>query len=738
MIRRPNAIQDPLTGKIIVQVLPPPIRCFAVEGGGFRCVALSGFYKVMHQFGIMNDIEFMSGSSGGAMGVLAMGLGFDPEEFESVLLSLNMVHFLEGKHALFSTPGLWTKGKAAYSIFTSEKYSISSGNAFLEWLQTMVERKMGNKNATFADLEKRVKAGNKSYKYVYLTGTNLSYLLPECEYFSHETTPDMPLALAAYISACFPGAFALAEWKGCLYGDGGLVRNLPTKIFDDRKDDRKFFPPGYDFNDKGVNPGVLAVKIDTQDEIDQIIWGKKKKVDLGSACQALTSLYEALSQNTDIDEIREARMTIALPDNNIGSLEFTVDHAGKMGLISSAEKVTQNFLENYFNAAYSVKEYPNILAWLNSLSINELDDVIIAYVDMYKVMSAKNEEKLKLKKYINFLNHFFDYKRMLKRDPKAILDIKIPQQHINLPPIVDQRNGSANKVDMANKLQHIILKTEDVDKRLQSIESELMYFPEITPLTPLHHEFYFENIQALTTLTEYQRILFEEQKDLEMKLNIFVKEKSAYSQEKCMKYAKFMDILNPLLNSYSIPTELKSVLLSHFPIFKFESCSYSCGVIFMLNLHKELDRKIYVLAALLFLEQKKSQNSDVFPSLYRVLFGTEVLLPKNMQALALLLGLTGVELCMAAYRIEELIHYFEKIENPTLQPSIYLDNIFGVEHLQKPKIKDNSPYIVSSDVRMRHIIHSNSIFTHHYANGSPPNSLEVEKSSTLVEIKKNQ
>jgi len=739
VIRRQNAIVDRQTGKIIVQTPLPPINCLAFEGGGSRCAAFTGLHRVLSKAGVMDSVEHVSGTSGGAIYALAVALGYEPDEAETLLLELNMEHFLEGYHSWLSQSGLWSKGKAAFSIWYNNGHSLSSGKEFLNWLEIIVEKKLGNKKATFADLARRVaeeknQKGEKinSCKYLYVTGTNLSFEMPECKFLSHETEPDMPLALAVALSGAYPFVMEPVRWNNHLYGDGGLMWNLPTKIFDDRR----FLPAGYDFNEKGLNPGVLAIKIDSQVEIDQVIWGKRKEVYLKSASEVATAVYNALAQNTDTAEVREARMTVALPDNNISVLDFAVSRAGKLGLIAAAERETQNFVENYYRTAFDLKVYDNVVSWLDSLSMDDIDDVIATYEEMKLQLQDKQPGKTKalvsdqqgdldshvlpvsdanqptlseLEEYIVFLEDYLRYRRMKKRRPECEFKPRSVPLHINIKPRPVCLDWSIRvEKNMQRKLSHVLDELEYCRLRLQSIKMDFTDSPAITPLTQLHHRFYFENIQALTCLREYQKLLLEEKKELEIKLGTFDKTKEQYSSEMSRNYAAFMQILNPLLTVSQMAPELKAVLPEQLPVMKMESSSYASNIVFMLDLHNELDRKIYIVAALLYLTQKKSRSREVFIRLFQEFVVKDALLPANMEALGKVLKLDGYELLREAYRMEELLHHFEKHENPKATPVMNIDTIFGVDKL---KSKHDSSLQSDGALSMKHIIRTSSIFS---------------------------
>lgn len=730
MITRANAIINPTTGKIIVQIPMPPITCLALEGGGSRCAAYTGLYKVLRNCGLINEVVYVSGSSGGAMGALAIALGLESEEAEKIMISLKMETFLEGQEQLIpKSDSLWNIGKTIWSVWRNEKHSLASGNEIVKWIEPLIEKKLGTPQPTFRHLAERIeedikKYGKSDFKYLYITGTNLSLEMPECEIFSHETTPDMPIALAIRISTSIPFVFEPVRWNNHLYSDGGLMQNLPSNF-----DERRFIPKGYDFTDKGMNPAVLAIKVDSRNEINQVLWGIVKEVDLNTAGEVATAVYNALSQNTNIEEIREARMTLALSDNNIGALEFSVDEQGKLDLISCAESETQDFVENYYRAAYNVKTYDNKLAWLNALTLDELDQVIYAYQLLYNECCEREKKAevvhqvgvaavdpdvptaLHVKTYLKFLNQYFKYKRRLIRDPSVIFEGIVPPFHINLKPTVRDHGWSKHlEADMKKKLVYIQKQIIYSNKRVSMLLQELEGIPPVTKHTYLRDPEHFNDVQAITGFREYRKIIKQEQKEIKIKLGCYDEKSKHYSAEQSKKYAEFFNHLNPYIIRTNPPKFLKAVLSPQFPIVKFDSCGYFKKMVFMFDLLHEYDRKCFIIAACYFLKHFKSPDLAIFEQLYTSQVSTNIPLPTNIEMLGDVLELSDASLLVAAYRIEELIRYFEMICSPSRTPTLTLDAIYAL-----PPIKPlQGKWPGREGVEMQHVITSCNIFSNHY------------------------
>jgi len=227
--------------KLLVLLLFPSF-CFAqtgygyknlvLEGGGVRGLAYAGVFSVLEQKGILQQVEKVAGSSAGAIAGMMVSLGFTAREIDSLMIELPVQKFNDGKGGVV---GKYKRVKKDFGIY--------KGEAFEKWLQQLVAHKTGNTLLTFEQLH-QMSLGNKNYKDLYCTGTNLSK--QRLEIFSYTHTPSMPIALAVRISSGIPLYFEpvaldnqLQEIKKSdtvsfvnYYIDGGMLCNYPISMFD--------------------------------------------------------------------------------------------------------------------------------------------------------------------------------------------------------------------------------------------------------------------------------------------------------------------------------------------------------------------------------------------------------------------------------------------------------------------------------------------------------------------------
>ncbi|OGT60563.1 MAG: hypothetical protein A3F14_05955 [Gammaproteobacteria bacterium RIFCSPHIGHO2_12_FULL_43_28] len=673
---RPNAMLDQKSGKIITQILLPLINGLVFKGGGVKGLAYAGFAKVFERYGLLEEVKHVAGSSAGAIAALVVALGYEPDEISQLLNGLNIESFLEKENSWPITPDFLVKGKQAWSLLTGKKTYLTSGNKFLEWLEGIVEKKLGKRDATFKDLAEAIEKtknrdGNSKFKALYVTGTNISLSIPECEVFSCETEPDMPLALAVRISGSVPFFFKQVTYKGRDYVDGGLLENLPLWIFDRRQ----FLPKGYDFTDLGANPGTLAVKIDSRTEMNHMLWGITERKEVQYISHLIEAMYNTFSQAVKTREVR-SHLAIALPDDDIPMLEFSISDIKKENLITAAEKVTQAMVENLAGAAYSVTLFDGFEDWLRSLTLDDINYIIGEYEKLKKVTYVREsyDEKCgtkdpnhpseqELKEQIVFLEAYLNHRIKLMRNPNEKFALAFPTHHINIQPQVA-------KTDWSYK---VIL---DMNDRLKLINEQISKTKEYVKTYCDNPNFNLDEMKYRTGFLEYLKFLFYKQDELRLKLNIPNKEKDPISDNMrkidSAQFEKFCNLMQPMLSknvaNAVLRTTLKGIEL-HRPKMVYRSSMESDNVIFTVNLRYVDDRKLFIIALSLFYDWKKLAEQLWLRDIFQLHFARPLSVPATIDELSELLQLNGIDLYVSAFRIEELIHHFEKNLNPNQRPA---------------------------------------------------------------------
>nr|XP_034302817.1 uncharacterized protein LOC117681620 [Crassostrea gigas] len=191
-----------------------PFENIVFEGGGVKGMAYLGALKLLDEIGLLKKIKRCAGTSIGSVTALVAVLGFNAEEIEEIS-SVNLGAFLD--------VGKW---RVIYNMF--QFLGWQNYTSFYDYIGTLVEKKLGNKDATFRDLYE------KTGRELCVVVTNLTVLHEE--YFHPKTTPNIPIRLAVRMSVALPGLIQPVKCRvnghTALYSDGGIIMNYPISCFD--------------------------------------------------------------------------------------------------------------------------------------------------------------------------------------------------------------------------------------------------------------------------------------------------------------------------------------------------------------------------------------------------------------------------------------------------------------------------------------------------------------------------
>lgn len=190
-------------------------RNLVFEGGGVKGIAYIGAMQVIAQRGILDNIVRVGGTSAGAINALIFALGYDIQSQREILNHTDFKEFMDDSFGYVRDfRRLW------------KEFGWNKGDFFLGWVGSLVQRQLGNSQATFRDLREAERPD------LYVIGTNLSTGYSET--FSQERFPDMPLVTAVRISMSIPLFFRAKRFgeRNDVYVDGGTMLNYPVKLFD--------------------------------------------------------------------------------------------------------------------------------------------------------------------------------------------------------------------------------------------------------------------------------------------------------------------------------------------------------------------------------------------------------------------------------------------------------------------------------------------------------------------------
>lgn len=287
------------------------IKNLVFEGGGVKGLAYVGALKILEERGILKGLERVAGTSAGAITACLLGVGYTVTEIENLLRDLDFNKFKDGSTFMIGD---------IYRLLS--KYGLYKGDYFTNWALTVIRNKTGLTNPTFAQLHQYNLTQKTAKTYdLYLMATNLSTKYGVL--FSHEHTPDVPVAKALRMSMSIPLFFTAVEHgrPTQIYVDGGVLNNYPIQIFDKGQE---------------KNPQTLGLRLDTREEIDVLRHGlspKIRKIDSFSEyLEALVLTLMAAQENRHLDS-GDWNRTIYIDTLKIQTTQFDLSKKDKDDLV---------------------------------------------------------------------------------------------------------------------------------------------------------------------------------------------------------------------------------------------------------------------------------------------------------------------------------------------------------------------------------------------------------------------
>ncbi|MCZ6669954.1 MAG: patatin-like phospholipase family protein [Acidobacteria bacterium] len=335
--------------------MPYHFRNLVFEGGGVKGIAYVGALQALKKRGILENIRRVGGTSAGAINAVLLGLNYTPAETRKILASLDFRNFLDDS---------WGIVRDLRRL--RRQFGWYKGDYFRAWIARRIEKKTGNPDSTFQDLQDQKPAA--PFRDIYLVATNLSTGFAET--FSHEHTPETCVADAVRISMSIPLFFAAKRSvRGDLYVDGGLLNNYPIKLFDRRKylDRAKIgkhsrLPDYYRNHNRSLrkrgnrispylfNSETLGFRLDSPKEIavfrDQEEPARHKIDDFFSYAWTLmgTLLNCQVSQHLHADDWHR---TIYIDTLGVNTLDFNLSAPRKAALVRSGKTHTEKYFSWY-------------------------------------------------------------------------------------------------------------------------------------------------------------------------------------------------------------------------------------------------------------------------------------------------------------------------------------------------------------------------------------------------------
>lgn len=202
-------------------------RNLIFEGGGVKGLAYAGALKVLEKEGVLKKIKRAGGSSAGGITASLLAIKLNPKKIQQIMDETDFNRFMDDD---------WGVVRDTHRLLN--EFGWHKGEAFKKWFRKILRNQGFRDDITFAELKK-----SKKSRDLYMTGTNINYM--DTKIFSHEHTPDVPIVDALRITMSFPFFFKAVIHKDDVGGeldppgrfvfmDGGLLRNYPINLFDNK------------------------------------------------------------------------------------------------------------------------------------------------------------------------------------------------------------------------------------------------------------------------------------------------------------------------------------------------------------------------------------------------------------------------------------------------------------------------------------------------------------------------
>ena len=323
-------------------------RNLVFEGGGVKGIAYAGAIQVLEQYDILPQIQRVAGTSAGAITATLLGLGADSKDVASIVGGTDFRQFMDS--SLFPVNVLRLVND----------YGWYKGDAFAAWMQGIVKRYTGHADLTFAQLHALKGAGR--FRDLYMMCTDLSTQTPVV--FSAETTPTVPVWLAARSSMSIPLFFQAVMQGKDVRVDGGVSWNYPIDLFDDKKyltdpkaGKKPDYPTVYDGN-QVFNKETLGFRVDTKDEIaaeKQSLKSPPAQVEnIADYIKALVGFMLDNANKTHLHS-NDWHRTVFIDAAGIGATDFGLGPADIKKLIGNGVQGTNDYLKWFNNPRSKVK-----------------------------------------------------------------------------------------------------------------------------------------------------------------------------------------------------------------------------------------------------------------------------------------------------------------------------------------------------------------------------------------------
>jgi len=268
-----------------------------MSGGGVKGICHIGALYALEQLGILKNIITYVGSSVGAMVSVFLYIGYD---IMDIYKMIELIDFSKIKEIIFE------------NLLT--QYGLDNGNKITIVFNKMFVAKNINPNITFKDMH----VCNKKTLIITATCVNDKKVY----YFSHETSPDMPIIIALRMSISIPLYFTPVLYKGNLYIDGGCIDNYPIHLFNNSLN-------------KNCMDEVIGLCISNI---------KNTSNDINNIEEYVYHTIQCLMEGHTINSIKGYEYcSIKIESTDVSSVDFTLDKIAKQKLFDNGYNTAMKY-----------------------------------------------------------------------------------------------------------------------------------------------------------------------------------------------------------------------------------------------------------------------------------------------------------------------------------------------------------------------------------------------------------
>ena len=318
-------------------------------------IAYVGALEVLDREGILNDIERVAGTSAGAMVAVMVALRYSAEEVMQVLGTLNFKDFKDS-----------SKGILRDTIRLFKEYGWYKGDYFRDLMAKLIEKKTGNGEMTFEQLEETGK-----FRDLYLVGVDLTTGLSKVFSAHSQETKTMKVADAARISMSIPLFFAAVRGgkdNKHLFVDGGLLDNYTVKTFDRQNyladlnnarrteyyetiNEKLRMQRSTSRNEYVYNKETLGFRLDAKEDIDMYLTHEENFHEINGFfdyTKALVTTLIDFQTNVHLHS-DDWQRTVYIDTLGVRAIDFDIPKEKKDELVASGRLYTEAYLEWYNN-----------------------------------------------------------------------------------------------------------------------------------------------------------------------------------------------------------------------------------------------------------------------------------------------------------------------------------------------------------------------------------------------------